>query len=95
VYATDAALLETAVLPVGAVWADGRFEGASLDHAMWFHRPPRADRWLLFDQRAEALGGGRGLASGRLVDEQGRVVGSVFQEGSLRPVDGDTWMAQR
>ncbi|KQX62818.1 acyl-CoA thioesterase II [Angustibacter sp. Root456] len=95
VYATDASLLETAVLPQGVVWADGAFEGASLDHGLWFHQPPRADGWLRLDQRAVALGGGRGTAAGRLVDAEGRLVVTVVQEGSLRPVHGDTWMAGR
>ncbi len=95
VYATDASLLETAVLPQGVVWADGAFEGASLDHAVWFHRPPRADRWLRLDQRAVVLGGGRGTASGRLADAERRLAVSVVQKGSLRPVHGDTWMAGR
>lgn len=95
VYATGASLLETAVLPQAVVWADGAFEGASLDHAIWFHRPSRADQWLRLDQRAVVLGGGRGTAGGRLADAEGHLAVPVVQEGSLRPVHGDTWTAGR
>jgi acyl-CoA thioesterase-2 len=95
VYAADSTLLETTVLPLGLVWADGAFDGASLDHAMWFHRPPRADNWLYFDQRAEVLGGGRGTASGRMLDQDGAVVVTAVQEGSLRSTRGrGSWLAR-
>jgi acyl-CoA thioesterase-2 len=95
VYASDMTLLETALLPLGLVWADGEFDGASLDHAMWFHRPPRADRWLRYEQCAETMAGGRGLASGRMYDENGELVVTVMQEGSLRPTGGaGSWLAR-
>jgi acyl-CoA thioesterase-2 len=95
VYASDMTLLETALLPLGVVWADGEFDGASLDHAMWFHRPLRADRWLRYEQRAETMSGGRGLASGRMYDENGELVATVMQEGSLRPSAGaGSWLAR-
>lgn len=94
VYASDMTLLETAILPHGNVWADGHFHGASLDHAMWFHRPFRADRWLRYEQHAECTGGSRGFATGCIYDEQGLLVVSVSQEGLLRPTHGaGTWLA--
>ncbi len=57
---------------------------ASLDHAMWFHRPFRADEWLLYDQRALSTGSARGLASGSIFTADGRLVISVVQEGLAR-----------
>ncbi|QRP43126.1 acyl-CoA thioesterase II [Amycolatopsis sp. FDAARGOS 1241] len=94
VYASDMTLLETALLPLGVVYADGEFDGVSLDHTMWFHRPPRADRWLRYEQTAEVMAGARGLASGRLSDENGELVVTVVQEGLLRPTGGaGSWLA--
>lgn len=94
VYASDMTLLETALLPLGRVWADGDFDGVSLDHAMWFHRAPVADRWLCFDQRAETMSGARALTSGVLYDENGDQVITVLQEGLLRPTNGQgSWLA--
>lgn len=89
VYAADTTLLETALLPHGTVFADGRFHAASLDHSMWFHAPLQADDWLLHDQSAEATGGGRGFATGRTYDLSGRLVVSAAQEGLLRPAGPD------
>lgn len=85
VHATDATLLEAALLPVGRVFADGDFHAVSLDHTLWFHHPFRADRWLLHEQRAEVLSGGRGFATSRTYDGEGRLVLSAAQEGLLRP----------
>ncbi len=59
---------------------------ASLDHAMWFHRPFRADEWLLYAQESPSASGARGLATGRLFTREGRLVASVAQEGLMRPV---------
>ncbi|HAS10854.1 MAG TPA: acyl-CoA thioesterase II, partial [Acidimicrobiaceae bacterium] len=56
----------------------------SLDHAMWFHRPFRADEWLLYDQDTPTATGGRGLARGHLWDLDGNLVASVVQEGLIR-----------
>ena len=58
--------------------------GTSLDHAMWFLHPVRADEWLLFDQAVEATGAGRGLATGRIFDAQGTLVATCAQEGLIR-----------
>jgi acyl-CoA thioesterase II len=85
VYASDMTLLDSTLLPHGVSWESGNVAGASLDHAMWFHRPFRADEWLLYDQASPSAGGGRGLATGRIFAEDGRLVASVVQEGLIRP----------
>ena len=59
---------------------------ASLDHAMWFHRPFRADGWLLYDQDSPAAAGARGLARGSIFTRSGDLVVSVVQEGLVRPL---------
>ncbi len=83
-YASDISLLETAVRPHGLSWGTGEIVGASLDHAMWFHAPFRADRWWLYDQQSPWTGAGRGLARGGIWAEDGRRVASVVQEGLVR-----------
>jgi acyl-CoA thioesterase-2 len=65
-------------------WEDDNFMGASLDHCMWFHRPFRADAWLLFDQESPTASGARGLARGLLFSQAGDLVVSVVQEGLVR-----------
>lgn len=82
-YASDMTLLDTALLP-HASWHDPDVFMASLDHAMWFHRPFRADEWLLYDQDTPTASGGRGLTRGLIWDAQGNLVISVVQEGLLR-----------
>ncbi|MDA2956095.1 MAG: acyl-CoA thioesterase II, partial [Actinomycetota bacterium] len=59
-YASDMTLLDTALLPHGIGWTDGKVQMASLDHAMWFHRPFRADDWLLYDQTSFSTSSARG-----------------------------------
>jgi len=83
-YASDLTLLSAAVLPHGTYIGDPRLEPASLDHAMWFHRPFRADAWLLYDQVSPSASGGRGLATGRLFTADGTLVASAVQEGLVR-----------
>lgn len=83
-YASDMTLLDTVLLRQGLSWADGHTTGASLDHAMWFHRPFRADRWLLYAQESPAAGGARGLARGEVFTADGELVVSVVQEGLIR-----------
>ena len=63
-YASDLTLLDTAVMPHAISCDDDRFMIASLDHAMWFHRPFRADEWLLYHQKSPSASGARGLAEG-------------------------------
>ncbi|MDZ7675556.1 MAG: acyl-CoA thioesterase II [Acidimicrobiales bacterium] len=82
-YASDMSLLDTALLPHGT-WHDPNVFMASLDHAMWFHRPFRADEWILYDQDTPSANGGRGLARGLMWDRSGNLVVSVVQEGLLR-----------
>ncbi len=83
-YASDMTLLDSVMLAHGLSWADGSTKGASLDHAMWFHRLFRADRWLLYSQESPAAGGARGLARGELFTREGDLVVSVVQEGLIR-----------
>jgi acyl-CoA thioesterase-2 len=85
-YASDMTLLDTITLPHGIVWSDGRYAMASLDHAMWFHRPFRADEWLLYAQESPVAHGARGFATGRLFTRDGTLVVSVVQEGLIRPL---------
>lgn len=84
-YVSDMTLLDSVLLAHGrGGWAVGDVVGASLDHAMWFHRPPRADRWLLYDQESPAARGGRGLGQGRIFTEDGELAVTVVQEGVIR-----------
>jgi acyl-CoA thioesterase-2 len=83
-YASDMTLLDTVLHAQRVSWSDGSIMGASLDHAMWFHRPFRADEWLLYAQDSPSAGGGRGLARGEVYTSDGQLVVSVVQEGLLR-----------
>jgi acyl-CoA thioesterase-2 len=83
-YASDLTLLDTTTLPHGVTGASGDVFMASLDHAMWFHRPFRADEWLLYAQHTPSTSGGRGFAQGSVFSRDGRLVISVAQEGLLR-----------
>ena len=83
-YASDMTLLDTTLLPFGMSWETPRMQMASLDHAMWFHRPFRADDWLLYDQRPISTGGARGLAGGNIFTADGTLAISVVQEGLVR-----------
>jgi len=85
-YASDLTLLGASLLPHGIIIGDRRIQPASLDHALWFHRPFRADEWLLYDQASPSASGARGFATGRLFSQDGRLVASVAQEGLIRPV---------
>ncbi|MEZ5280780.1 MAG: acyl-CoA thioesterase II [Acidimicrobiales bacterium] len=86
-YASDMSLLDTTLLPHGLSWGDDVMM-ASLDHAMWFHRPFRADHWLLFDQGTPSSSHARGLARGEIYTAEGELVVSVMQEGLIRPPRG-------
>jgi acyl-CoA thioesterase II len=85
-YASDLTLLGASLVRHGLVIGDRRIQPASLDHAMWFHRPFRADEWLLFDQASPSASGARGFTTGRLFTVDGLLVASVVQEGLIRPV---------
>ena len=93
VYLSDSTLVDHIPLPHGRRWQDPNFGGTSLDHAMWFHRPARADEWLLFEQTVQATGGGRGLASGRLFTRGGALVATCMQEGLMRWTTPNTTLA--
>jgi acyl-CoA thioesterase-2 len=86
-YSSDLTLLAATLVPHGTFIGDPRLRPASLDHAMWFHRPVRADEWLLYDQVSPSAAGGRGLATGRLFTRAGSLVTVVVQEGLLRVVE--------
>jgi len=83
-YCSDYSLLEPVLRRHGLAWSDRRLRAASLDHAMWFHRPARADDWTLFTQSSPSASGGRGLATGRMFNADGQLVVSVAQEGMIR-----------
>jgi acyl-CoA thioesterase-2 len=83
-YASDMTLLDTALLPHGGSWFDPTLFMASLDHAMWFHRTFRADRWLLYSQDTPTATSGRGLTRGLVFTQEGTLVASVVQEGLIR-----------
>jgi acyl-CoA thioesterase-2 len=83
-YASDMTLLDTGLLPHGISWFDERLQMASIDHAMWFHRPLRADRWLLYVQDSPAAQGARAFNRGLIYAEDGTLVASVAQEGLIR-----------
>jgi acyl-CoA thioesterase-2 len=86
-YASDMTLLDTALIPHGTKGVmDGSVMMASLDHAMWFHRPFRADDWLLYVQDTPAAQGGRGMARGLIYTAAGELVASVVQEGLIRKI---------
>jgi acyl-CoA thioesterase-2 len=83
-YASDMSLLDSVLLAHGLSWDAEGLTAASLDHAMWFHGPFRADEWLLYAQESPAASGARGLAQGRIFRRDGRLIASVVQEGLIR-----------
>lgn len=85
-YASDLSLLDTVLSVHGEVWGPGGVIGASLDHALWLHRPFRADEWFLYDCISPSASGSRGLASGRMFTQDGRHIASTVQEGLLRRI---------
>jgi acyl-CoA thioesterase-2 len=88
-YASDFHLLGTATFPHGISYYQPDVQMASLDHALWFHRPFRADEWLLYSVDSPSAQGGRGLARGQIFDRSGRLVASSAQEGLIRVVGAD------
>lgn len=84
-YASDIALIDTSLRPHGLLWNFQRkIMAASLDHAIWFHRPFRADEWLLYVQRTPSSAGARGFTTGSIYTRGGVLVVSVAQEGLIR-----------
>ncbi len=83
-YASDMTLLDSALIPHARTVFDKNIMGASLDHALWLHRPFRADDWLLYAQDSPNLAGARGFCRGLIFARDGTLVASVAQEGLLR-----------
>jgi acyl-CoA thioesterase-2 len=83
-YVSDLMLLGTALLPHRAVSGKPGLQMASLDHALWFHAPFRADDWLCYQQESPWAGAARALCRGSLFDRRGRLVATVMQEGLIR-----------
>lgn len=84
-YASDLCLLDPCLRPAGLWFGEGSAAGLSLDHSMWFHARPRLDDWLLFDQHSPALRGGRGLGVADVLAQDGELLCSAAQLGSIRP----------
>src|SRR5699024_7087467 len=85
-YVSDLSLLGVALLPHGEMLGSPRVQPASLDHAVWFHRPVKADAWLLYDQTSPSASGARGFATANIYSQDGLLVASVAQEGLIRRV---------
>jgi acyl-CoA thioesterase-2 len=83
-YASDYSLLEPIYRRHGLVWSHPGLMAASLDHAMWFHRPTRVDQWLLYVQDSPNARGARGLSLGKIFNRAGELVATVAQEGLVR-----------
>jgi acyl-CoA thioesterase-2 len=83
-YFSDMTLLDTTLRPFGMTSFNDDLMMASLDHAMWFHRPFRADEWLLYEQTAFSNSSARGLSGGSIFTADGRLVVNVVQEGLIR-----------
>jgi acyl-CoA thioesterase-2 len=88
-YASDFQLLSTAIQPHGLSFHKGEVKAASLDHALWFHGPFRADEWLLYATDSPWSGLARGFGRGQIFSRDGRLVASVAQEGMMRRVRTD------
>jgi acyl-CoA thioesterase-2 len=83
-YASDMTLLDTALFAHGKSVFDPDLALASLDHAIWFHRPVKADDWLLYSQDSPTTSGGRGFTRGSIYSRNGILVASTAQEGVIR-----------
>jgi acyl-CoA thioesterase-2 len=83
-YASDMTLLDTTLIAHGRTVFQRDIQAASLDHALWFHAPFRADEWLLYAQDSPFSGGARGFARGSIFTRDGSLVASVAQEGLIR-----------
>lgn len=84
-YVCDYTILEPVLRVLGLPWRAEGLVTASLDHAMWFHAPARADDWLLYAQESAGISDGRGLGLGRFFTRDGRLIATVAQEGMIRP----------
>ena len=86
----DRSLLDTCTNPHGINFMSPNLQSASLDHAMWFHRPFKADEWLLYSQDSPSASGARGFNRGSIFDTSGNLVASVAQEGLIRVINKET-----
>lgn len=86
-YMSDMSLLDTCTNPHGINFMSQNLQSASLDHAMWFHRPFQADEWLLYCQDSPSASGARGFNRGSIFDASGNLVASVAQEGLIRVIN--------
>lgn len=87
-YASDFAIMEPVLRRHGVTWTTPGSRFASLDHAMWWHRPVRADEWLLYTQESPSASGGRGLSNGHIFTRNGDLVATVAQEAMIRLPQG-------
>ncbi len=83
-YLSDMTLLDTALVAHGRSIFDPDLQVASLDHALWFHRPLRADQWMLYAEDSPSASGGRGFTRGQIFTREGLLAASVAQEGLIR-----------
>ena len=83
-YASDLTLLDTSYRPHGIGWRNDKFQVASLDHTMWFHKPFLTDEWMLYQQDSPFSGGARGFSRGTIFNTNGDLIASVAQEGLIR-----------
>tara|TARA_B100000586_G_scaffold41256_1_gene26416 strand:- start:100 stop:969 length:870 start_codon:yes stop_codon:yes gene_type:complete len=87
-YASDMGLLSTSLNPHKLNFASGNFQSASLDHGMWFHRPFRADEWMLYSTDSPSASNARGFNRGSIYTRKGMLIASAVQEGLMRVVKG-------
>ncbi len=85
-YMSDLDFMSTSMLPHGSSTMHESVQGASLDHSLWFHRPFRADEWLLFAKESPNAGGARGFVRGQFFNRAGELVATAAQECLIRPV---------
>lgn len=85
-YTSDYHFLPTSLYPHGASHWHQNIQIATIDHAMWFHRPFRFDDWLLYSMESPSASNGRGLVRGKIFNQQGELVASTVQEGVIRPI---------
>jgi len=83
-YASDYTILEPIFRRHSIAWTHSGLKSASLDHAMWFHRPAKVDDWMLYVQESPSAQGGRGLSLGRIFSQDGLLLATVAQEGMVR-----------
>jgi acyl-CoA thioesterase II len=93
-YASDLNILSTSLRPHGLTWLDNKVQGASLDHAVWFHAPVQMDRWHLYALESPWTGQARCLNRGSIFSRDGNLVASVVQEGLIRPKNASLTPAQ-